>query len=271
MKNRLLIFMLVVLSLITSSNEICSQDNPVYGFNWKADGYVFALDGLLLGSSLIIDHKQGLISESELDLLNPLNINSFDRSAIDRYNPTAAKYSDYCRDFAFIMPLAFLAGQKGRAEWKTISLLYLETLLTNTALTSFTKVAVGRRRPYTYNTALSLEQRQTTKSERSFYSGHVSHVSSLSFFAASILDDLYPKSKLKYVWWSVATVLPAATAYWRYDGGRHFPSDVIVGYIVGGAIGYLIPKFHKINSDKFNVSIIPTMNTLSLGLTINLD
>lgn len=257
--------------LVLGSSPLFSQDTTIYKINWNKDAYVFALDGVLLGSAYLIDHNQDIISATELDLLNADDINSFDKSAISRYNLNSAKNSDYCRDMAFILPLAFLAGKQGRKEWKNISILYLETLLTNTALTSITKVTASRKRPFTYNKELSIAQRQTSSAERSFYSGHVSHVSSLSFFTASILTDLYPKSKLKYLWWTAATTLPAVTAYLRYDAGRHFPSDVIVGYFLGGAVGYLVPKLHKVNNDKYNISIIPSTNSLSFSLGINLN
>ena len=118
---------------------------------------------------------------------------------------------------------------------------------------------------------MSIEERQTASAKQSFYSGHSSHVSTLSFFTASVLTDLYPESKLKFIWWSAAATLPAATAYLRYNAGRHFLSDVIVGYIVGGTIGYLVPKLHKVRPDKYKISLVPTTSSLSMGLSINLN
>jgi membrane-associated phospholipid phosphatase len=34
----------------------------------------------------------------------------------------------------------------------------------------------------------------------------------------------------------------------RYGGGKHFFSDIIVGYAVGAAIGILVPQLHKVNN-----------------------
>ena len=50
------------------------------------------------------------------------------------------------------------------------------------------------------------------------------------------------------VWGSTMSVA-ALTAYARVAAGRHFPSDVIVGAIVGSAIGHLIPRSHRLGGD----------------------
>ena len=41
----------------------------------------------------------------------------------------------------------------------------------------------------------------------------------------------------------------------RVAAGRHFPSDVIVGAIVGSAIGHLVPRSHRLGGDT-NIHII---------------
>ncbi len=265
-----LAFFIIILCIISHISESSAQHSPIYNIDWRKDSYVFVVGGLSLGSAFLIAHNQNTITESELNLLNAENINSFDRSATTRNNSNSALLSDHCRDIALAMPLIVLASRRGKQEWSNIGILYMETLLTNTAATFISKATVKRNRPFTYNNNLSIAERLTSNARESFYSGHTSHVSSLSFFTASVLSDLYPDSKLKYLWWSAAATLPAVTAYWRYDAGRHFPSDVIVGYIIGGTIGYFVPKLHKIKSDKYNVSLAPTASSLSLSLTINI-
>mgnify|MGYP000586332424 CR=1 FL=1 len=247
-----------------------AQDSPIYNIDWTKDSYVFATGGLLLGSAYLIDRNHNIITATELNQLNAENVNSFDRSAISNNNINSAELSDYCRDLMLAVPLTLLASKRGRKEWGNIGILYMETLLTNTAATFVSKIAIPRNRPFTYNNELSIAERQTSTAKQSFYSGHTSHVSSLSFFTASVLSDLYPESKLKFLWWSAAATVPAVAGYWRYDAGRHFPTDVITGYVIGAAIGCLVPRLHKIRSDKYNVSLAPTTSSLSLNLSINL-
>ncbi|MEM9023429.1 MAG: phosphatase PAP2 family protein, partial [Bacteroidota bacterium] len=44
--------------------------------------------------------------------------------------------------------------------------------------------------------------------------------------------------------------VPATTGLMRVLAGKHFPTDVITGYAVGGAIGFLVPHLHRKRADK---------------------
>jgi len=224
----------------------------------------------VLGSAFIIDQNQDDITASEVALLDPQNISAFNRSAISNFSPDAAKTSDYFRDAAFFLPLTLFLTKNGKNEWQDIASMYIETLTVNTALTFITQSTSSRVRPFIYNNDIPIEERTVREARRSFYSGHVSHVASLSFFTASVLSDLYPESKYKWLWWSGAVTIPAITAYLRYEAGRHFPTDVMVGYAVGSALGYLIPKLHKINNEDLSLSMIPSADGLSLGMRMTL-
>jgi len=56
--------------------------------------------------------------------------------------------------------------------------------------------------------------------------------------------------------WSAAVLIPAVTGFSRVNTHNHFPTDVIVGYIVGAAIGYLIPVIHKVENNS-SESVMP--------------
>ena len=89
----------------------------------------------------------------------------------------------------------------------------------------------------------------------------------LSFFTAKVINDLYPNSKYKGLAWAGAITIPAFAGYLRYRAGKHFPSDIFVGYGVGAALGVLIPQFHKIKNDNVSLQAIP----LSDGAMVNLS
>ena len=63
----------------------------------------------------------------------------------------------------------------------------------------------------------------------------------------------------------MAAALPALTGYLRIRAGRHYPSDVLVGYLVGGAVGYLIPTLHKKKPKGKSLSIAPSMGGVYLN------
>ena len=60
-----------------------------------------------------------------------------------------------------------------------------------------------------------------------------------------MLNDFYPDSKAKPIIWTSAALIPAITGYLRVKAGRHFTSDVLVGFLVGAAVGWVIPELHR--------------------------
>ena len=40
----------------------------------------------------------------------------------------------------------------------------------------------------------------------------------------------------------------------QVEAGAHFPTDALVGFIVGLATGWAIPEIHKITNEKLDVS-----------------
>ena len=92
-----------------------------------------------------------------------------------------------------------------------------------------------------YNDDVSLSQKSGRDARMSFFSGHTSTVAAFSFFGAKVFSDYSDNTTHKALVWTGAVILPAVVGYLRVRAGRHFPTDVIAGYLVGGAIGYLVP------------------------------
>ena len=64
---------------------------------------------------------------------------------------------------------------------------------------------------------------------------------------AKVFSDYHPNSKqfLKIAVWTFSISLPAVTGFFRVRAGKHFPSDVIMGYALGAVSGWIIPHLHK--------------------------
>src|ERR671920_1326353 len=91
-----------------------------------------------------------------------------------------------------------------------------------------------------------------------FFAGHAALVGTATFFTAKVFADYHPDSKLKWVFFGAAAVATGTTGYLRHRGGRHFPSDILVGTAVGTLSGILIPHFHKNKLFKDpNLSVLP--------------
>jgi membrane-associated phospholipid phosphatase len=144
-----------------------------------------------------------------------------------------------------VTPFLYLTKEKSRKDFDAIVLMQAETLLLTNAITSLTKILVYRPRPYAYNESFPIEEKLNFNARESFFSGHVAATASMSFFTATVFSQYYPDSKLKPLVWSYGVLWPAATGYFRYTAGKHFPTDILTGYLVGAMTGILIPKIHQ--------------------------
>ena len=146
-------------------------------------------------------------------------------------------------------------------------ILYGETLLTTSGLSFVTKRLAKRTRPFVYNELVDISEKQKNNARFSFFSRHTSITASNCFFAAKVFSDYYPNSKLKPYVWITASVVPTLTGFFRVQGGENYYSDVLVGYSLGAAIGFLIPHLHKIQKDK-TLSLYPAPTGIALTWNI---
>ncbi len=161
-----------------------------------------------------------------------------------------------------VLPLVLLADKSTRNNAGTVGLMYFETMSLNVAITNLTKNLFKRKRPFVYGDLASMEKKMEVDSRKSFFSGHTSVAASMSFFTAKVITDFHPNSKYNSVVWIGAATIPAVMAYLRVAAGKHFFTDVIVGYLVGGAIGILVPQLHK----KENLEIGQGLNNQNVPL-----
>ena len=114
------------------------------------------------------------------------------------------------------------------------------------ALTSFAKASTLRFRPYNYNPDVANDVKLRQGPRLSFFSGHVSHTSAFWFMTAQVLTDMHPHWKSKNILtWGIATTIPMAIGAGRVLAGKHFPTDVITGYLVGAGVGLIMPIIHR--------------------------
>ena len=72
-----------------------------------------------------------------------------------------------------------------------------------------------------------------------------------SMYTFSICDDASPTiSAIPWIW-TGAVLIPLTTGYLRYKAGKHFPSDILAGFIIRSINGILIPQLQKNNFCRF--------------------
>ena len=199
----------------------------------------------LYGASAYIKSNQQPLSKENIGDLDLNRVWELDRGATRFSSANAHQASNFFLYSSMVTPFLYLTKEKSRKNFDAIILMQAETLLLTNAITCLTKTIVNRPRPYAYNASFPLDDKLDFNSKESFFSGHVAATASMSFFTATTFSQYYPDSKLKPLVWSYAVIWPAATGYFRYTAGKHFPTDIITGYLVGAMTGILIPKIHQ--------------------------
>lgn len=187
-------------------------------------------------------------------------INKFDRIAARYSSDKAANLSDKFLYAGAIMPLALLIDPKIRSNAFKVGVMFTEATLLTTGLTTLIKSTAQRARPYVYDENLPLETILTNNDRAAFLSGHTSAAATASFFFAKVYADYNPNSKAKPFVWAGAAALPAVTGFLRVRAGRHYPTDVIAGYLLGASIGIFVPELHKKAKKVQGLSFSPSTN-----------
>lgn len=228
----------------------------VYKLKYHVDIPVTAIGiGGFTASTMIARQKTGA-SVEQVQLLDKSDIWGFDRSAANRWCPKSAEASDVLLYSSLAAPVLLFMNKNVRREKYTVGAMWAQTMLLSAGLTCFVKEVASRNRPYMYNKAASDDIKTSKDARLSFFSGHTSMAASSCFFMAKVYTDLNPDSRIKPLIWTGAAVLPAAVGVLRYTAGKHYPSDILVGYITGAAIGYLVPYLHKKRAEKLEYTVV---------------
>jgi membrane-associated phospholipid phosphatase len=244
------ILLLLVFLLGNYQADIVAQNNTnTYEFKPQLDIPIGIITIGAGSAAMILQKKKQPLTEADLSKLSIDNINRFDRSAARRsWNEKINLSSDIGMVLSIATPALLLIDPKMRSQANVIVPMWMETFALTYAVTGLTKEIVQRERPYTCNPEAPLEYKVKKDATSSFFSGHSSMSAANTFFTAKVFSDFYPHSPWKPAVWTGAAVLPLTVALLRYGGGKHFFSDIIVGYAVGAAIGILVPQLHKVNN-----------------------
>ncbi len=262
---------LALLIIMLTANGLFAQIRP-FPYELKKKDYWLAPLGLglaVLGDSL--HDAQRSITLQEISSLDRNDINGFDRSATYNWSPEWGDRSDLARDILAYSALFFVTIPPVlHAKWSetlTVATMFVESYFFLAGVTYLTKTAVGRKRPYLYNTDLSPEERHAVDDDpfSSFFSGHAAAAFTAATFVSKVFTDIHGPSIWSKLLWGSSLSLAALTGYARVKAGVHYPSDVIVGAAVGFSIGYLVPTLHK-KKWKERVSVAVAPNLISLRL-----
>jgi len=210
------------------------------------------------------------LSFNEIMNLDEDNIWWFDRVATQQNADDRFRYqdvSDVIMNISIALPIFLMIDKDIRKDWLDLLVLYGETHAVNTSLYISSAAFIDRTRPFLYNPDVPYSDKSGTGTTISFFSGHVSTAATASFFMAKVYSDYHPELGNKKFWlFGAAIIPPALVGLYRVKAMKHFPTDVIVGSVIGAAIGIIIPQLHKVKK-KTNLSFIPYTGDIS-GLKI---
>lgn len=237
------------LALVASADAAFARESSV-----RTDP---VLDGAVIGAALGVTALAGLLTP-DLEARWARQLLPQDEAVKGNFSSSAASASDLLVTVSVLTPLALQVGQGLTAETGKRSLVYGETIAIGLALNAVTKSLVGRPRPYVYNGDPRVEayaRRQRKDSHLSFYSGHAATafaaaVSGGYLFAQST-DDVRARTAV----WASGLLVAGATANLRVRAGKHFPSDVIVGALVGAGVGLAVPYLHHADGDRAALTV----------------
>jgi membrane-associated phospholipid phosphatase len=219
-----------------------------------------AVDAAVLTASVLAIAVPSLFASQIIDErcpCDPSTVNRLDRHAIGNHDRAAGLASDTTTLVAMVAPPVIeLLAIRGRSALVSDLVVYGEVLLVNGALTEIAKYTVQRPLPRTYAGEANLVH--SAGGYRSFYSGHTS----TTFAALSAAAFTLRQRAGERVWpWLVVAGVGTSVAVERVADGRHFPTDVIAGAVMGTLVGVGVPWLHL----RHDLRVVPARGGLGLA------
>lgn len=237
-----ILFFLIAFLLLT---VLPAQGLRPYNPSSTTNGVLIGLGGSITIGSILLDKKVVPMTEQEVNMLDPNNIWPIDRFSLRHLSFKSDEATDKLLLTSFASPFFLLLDKTGRDNFDDMAMIVFQGAMLNAALVNLTKVTARRARPYNYNPDAPLDIKLRKSSRYSFYSGHVATAAYFSFTTAKLYNDLHPNSKATPYIYAAAALIPATVAYGRMRAGKHFFTDVLVGFAAGTAIALTVPALHR--------------------------
>ena len=246
------LILILQLLILTSFNLGQSNNSQPFNLDFTREAIILGAGAATGITSLLIINNVEPLTPEEINLLNPADVNGFDRGAIGPYKED--NVGDALLYTSFVLPATFLLNEQMNKDFFDLAVMYGEVLIVAGSVNELLKGTVQRTRPFVYDPDTQLSDKITKDARVSFFSGHTTATAAISFFTAKVFSEYLDDNTAKVLIWCGAAIYPAVTAFMRVNTHWHFPTDVMVGYVFGALVGYFIPELHK-NSSNDNISL----------------
>jgi membrane-associated phospholipid phosphatase len=253
---------LLIIVILTVHQKSYWKDNLAITLDIKREiAICLVCLGLSFTSIELQKEKEANFSKFEIGSLDNTviqQINSIDRSIAGRWDIEAKDQGKMIKNTAiYLIPLSLLFFIGSVKRRLALFFVFSQGYVLTESLTGIAKALVHRYRPFAYRTvdqveALSLEAKEKFMEDiadydimNSFFSGDASIIGfGLIFFSYSF-SQFYKGSKYKNAVWVMSIIGIALGCYFRSLSGKHFPTDVLIGGLVGASIAFFIILIHQ--------------------------
>jgi membrane-associated phospholipid phosphatase len=219
--------------------------NSIYSLSPVREVCIFSVGVSFNALGFIQSRNTSVLKIEEIEKLKRSDLDGLDRTATYNYSVKARHASDKLLLGSLVLPATIMFDPNQRNQLGEKGTILAQTYLLNAGTTLLVKSLVRRTRPFVYNENAPLSEKLKADARMSFFSGHTSFTASSTFFTASMLTSNGQNRDLAPIIWSSAAILPAVQGFLRWKAGKHFPTDIFIGYVIGAGLGYLIPKIHE--------------------------
>lgn len=268
-------------SILTNLSDVDTTAPAVYDIDIKRTILISAVATAANAYAVpnFIHGKLDLTPEELAGVTQRRAYNFFDKWALDLDPSKRDMYyrlSDHTLTGIIVGSAAtFLFNKKSRKDWLRLSLMFYKTQFLTFAFYDFSPLGPtfqNKLRPVVYYPYFPEGLRRQGRQRNSLYSGHAAQAASAAFFAAKVYCDYHPElGKKKYLVYGIATVPSLFAAWLRVMALAHFPSDVLIGSVIGATFGILIPESHRIKGRKLQFNTFFNGQSGGLQLTYQLS
>jgi len=205
----------------------------MYGAGYFLNAKTDADPGFVIGS----------LSES-VEAINPV-----DRPFAGVWNLEAKYLGKLFKNTAmFVIPVSLLFFVGSVRRRVVLFFVFAQGYVLTQSMTGLAKGLIDRYRPFAYLDPTGVKALTGVARKKflvdiadpdirnSFFSGDASVTAFSLLFFAFAFSRFYPSSRWKYTVWALAVTGTALGCVFRAMSGKHFPTDVLAGALVGGVI-----------------------------------
>jgi hypothetical protein len=156
--------------------------------------------------------------------------------------------------------LAFKQGDFSSEEYLSHWVMLSQVLLWNSSLNLLSRSSSLWARPESFHGESPNKNKDALGS---FYSGHASTAFAMASYWSWIHLKMNPNASNHILFTSSLYLVAASISVLRVVGGKHYPTDVLVGAVIGGFIGWFVPWLHW-NEKQNLLKLQPIKNGIAL-------